>query len=200
MTSLRRWSRELFSTKSAMPSRSNRRGGATSKIMLLARSRSAPLSRKYFVTCSVAGLLASMTSTSASTSRSSTSGSQRRLMRLWRSATAALNMAPMRFHSLAFRRPANLAIFAVPPQPGRVRGHHEITRQGELKTAASTHTVHGSDRDGHQVVDHGHGVLIHPDLPNEILWCPVIELLHVVAGAKRVTGPPQDHDATLAVD
>ena len=81
-----------------------------------------------------------------------------------------------------------------------MRRHHEIADQRELETAAGAHTVDGGDRDGHQVVDDGDGLLVHPHLPDDIGWLPVVELLDVVAGTKRVAGAAEDHDATLPVD
>src|SRR5882757_10506771 len=84
--------------------------------------------------------------------------------------------------------------------PRAVGGHHEITHQGELQPAARTHAIHSSDRDRHHVVDHVDGVLVHADLPGEIVRPPVVELLDVIAGAERVAGPTKDHDATVSVD
>jgi hypothetical protein len=93
----------------------------------------------------------------------------------------------MRFHSLAFRRPANLAIFAVPPQPGvmsqlisgmphreRSGGNDEIAHQGQLQATAGAHAVDSGDRNGY-----------------EIRWLPVVELLHVITGAQNVSPAPR---------
>jgi hypothetical protein len=32
-------------------------------------------------------------------------------------------------------------------------------------------------------------LLLHPDLPNEIRWLPVVELLHIITGAPNVSAP-----------
>ena len=84
--------------------------------------------------------------------------------------------------------------------PRTVGGDNEITHQGELQPAARTYAVHSSDRDGHHVVDHVDGVLVHADLPDEILRPPVVELLDVITGTERVAGAAKDHDATVPVD
>jgi hypothetical protein len=110
----------------------------------------------------------------------------------------------MRFHSLAFRRPANLAIFAVPRQPGvmsqlisgmphreRLVATTKSPTRGQLQATAGSHAVNSGDRHGYQVVDHRDGLLIHPDVPNEIRWLPVVELLHVISGAQNVSPAPR---------
>jgi hypothetical protein len=115
---------------------------------------------------------------------------------------------------LAFRRPANLAIFAVlhpnrsdvrvdlrHAPPGAVGGNDEIAHQGQPQATAGAHAVNSGDRNGYQVVDHRDGLLIDPDLPNEICWLPVVELLHVITRAQNVSpAPAKDHDATPPVD
>jgi hypothetical protein len=110
----------------------------------------------------------------------------------------------MMCHSLAFRRPANLAIFAVPRQPGvmsqlisgmphreRLVATTKSPTRGQLQATAGSHAVNSGDRHGYQVVDHRDGLLIHPDLPNEIRWLPVVELLHVIPGAQNVSPAPR---------
>jgi hypothetical protein len=53
---------------------------------------------------------------------------------------------------------------------------------------------------GNQVVDDIDGLLVHPNLLGTVAGLEIHEPLHIVAGAERVTGSPDDQDPAVAID